>query len=85
MSDVILKEECTETRDILISRPIEGRVKIFDQGKGIKRSTINVMGDLGGGSCKVYSGDCSGNAQIGTTETVYSGTPYKISTIRRAE
>lgn len=83
--NVVLKQECTETRDILISRPIEGQVKIFDQGAGIKKSMVSVSGEINGDSCTIYGGNCSGSAKIGTSETIYSGTPYKISTIRCAE
>jgi len=80
--NVVIKEECTETRDIIIQRPVEGVVKIYDQGEGIKRSFVSVTGELKAGSCNVYSKNCSGAAKIGTSETIYSGTPYKISTIR---
>ncbi len=80
--EVVIKEECTETRDIMIMRPVEGVVKIFDQGEGIKRSMVTIAGEVKGGSCNVYSKNCSGAAKIGVSETIYSGTPYKISTIR---
>lgn len=83
MSDkVIIKKECTETRDIITMRPVDGKVKLYDQGKGIKRSVISITGDIGGASCDAFGEDCSGPAKIGTTETMYAGTPYVISTIR---
>jgi hypothetical protein len=79
---VVIKSECTETVDIIQMHPIEGRVRMFEQGKGMKTALVSVAGDLKASACKIYGKECSGTAKIGTTETVYSGTPYKISTIR---
>ena len=79
---VVIKQECTESRDIIIERPISGKVVMYDQGKGVKRSVISVAGELKGNSCKIYGENCSGTAEIGTTETKYAGTPYTISTVR---
>ena len=82
---IVIKDECTTTRDIILMRPVAGRVRIADQGEGIKRSIISVAGDIdAAGSCSAYGENCSGVAMIGSTETIYSGTPYKITTIRCA-
>ena len=83
--DVIIKQECTETRDILIERPINGRVKIYDQGEGIKRSVVSIAGSVSGGSGNLYGEGCSGVVEVGSSETMYSGTPYKITTMRGLE
>lgn len=79
---VIIKQECVSTKDIIILRPIDGSARIFSQGDGIKRSTVTIAGELDGLSCDVFGADCSGSAKIGSSEVAYSGTPYKISTIR---
>ncbi len=84
-SMVVIKSECTETKDIIVERPIEGSVKMHFQGDGITRSLLTVAGEIGGLTCSAFGKNCSGTAEIGTSETIYSGTPYKISTIRCAE
>lgn len=77
----VIKKECTETWDIIIERPIEGQVRMHKQGPGVSRNITNITGDIGGGSCRVF-GACGNAAKIGITESIYSGTPYKITTIR---
>jgi len=77
----VIKKECTETWDIIIERPIEGPVRMHKQGPGVSRAIVNITGD-GASGCSRMFGACSNNVKIGTTETAYSGTPYKITTIR---
>lgn len=82
---VLTKSECVETWDIIVARPILGQVRIYEQGQGVKRSMVTVAGELSSGACKIYGKGCAGAAEVGTTESMYSGTPYKISTVRCLE
>jgi len=82
---IILKEECTETLDVMTMRPIDGKVLMYEQGKGLTRSMVSVTGKIRGSSGNMFGDTCSGAVEIGVTETAYAGTPYIISTIRGLE
>ena len=79
--EVISKKECVETIDIIIARPINGKLKIYKQGKGpktgyvVKSAPENEDVDF----------DCEGTRDgvlVSKAATAYSGTPYKLKTLR---
>ena len=78
------KCECTESADIITLRPIEGKVKLMVQGAALKRSSVTFasMDSVNpSGTCMTYGSNCSGLAEVGVTESAYSGTPYKVVTL----
>ena len=81
-SDIVTKSECVETIDIITVRPIDGTIKIFKQGAGPKTGYVVMANQV---SSTRPDSDCeaiSGGTLISKASVVYSGTPYKITTLR---
>ena len=80
--DVVTKQECVETIDIISVRPIDGKIKIFQQGKGVKTGYRVVANYT---SKEEKDSNCiaiSDGVMVSKATAAYSGTPYTITTLR---
>jgi hypothetical protein len=80
--NVLVKQECVETIDYMVIRPLTGKVRFTTQGSGIESGYIVVAGDGLPDGSKISCNSVNSGSIVSKTTNVYAGTPYKMTTIR---